>query len=61
MFKPPKEVGRDAFIHDQSDTGPPTRSERESLIRLSKAMIESWIVGGGQALRVKLNFGRARQ
>ena len=61
MFKPPKELGRDAFIHDLSDTWSPARLVRESLIMLSKAMIESWIVDSGQALRARLNFDRARQ
>ena len=43
MLRPPKEVGREALVQDQSGRGPPTRSERDWNIRVSKELVASLI------------------
>ena len=38
-LSPPRELGREVFLHDQSDRGPPARSDKDSLIKTSKALV----------------------
>ena len=61
MLRPPKEVGREALVQDQSGRGSSTRSESDSSIRVSKKSMASLIYEGGQVLMEKDIFGKARQ
>ena len=60
MLRPPREIGSEAFSQAQSDRGALIRSDKASLISVSKADVAWQMWGGGQDLKMKLNLGRER-
>ena len=58
MLKPPTELGKVAFVQDQSDRGPPARSNRASWMALSKEAVASLMCLGGQVRRDKGGRGK---
>jgi len=60
-LRPPRDDGRDAFLHDHSGRGPPAMLNRLSLIYASNVSVASLTNSGGQVLRENEILGKDRQ